>query len=166
MSKLRCHLTLSRFLVCPLNGYLVVYRNRQVSPMIPKSVDEKGQGLVEYALILVLVAVIVVAVLLLLGPVVGNVFSEVTVGLLPGGGGPLVSVSAVRAGGPGNDVIVTVTVSRSTTVTVTDSQDASPITISCSGTCQGTLEAVGFGSGTVTATAEGDSKTATYPPKP
>ena len=135
--------------------------------MIPKSVDEKGQGLVEYALILVLVAVIVVAVLLLLGPGVGNVFSEVTVGLLnPGGGGPLVSVSAVRAGGPGNDVIVTVTVSRSTTVTVTDSQDASPITISCSGTCQGTLEAVGFDSGTVTATAEGDSKTATYLPKP
>ncbi len=38
---------------------------------------EKGQGLVEYALILVLVAVVVIAVLTLLGPIVGNVFSEI-----------------------------------------------------------------------------------------
>jgi pilus assembly protein Flp/PilA len=38
--------------------------------------QEKGQGLVEYALILVLVAMIVIAILLLLGPVVGNVFSS------------------------------------------------------------------------------------------
>ena len=38
---------------------------------------EKGQGLVEYALILVLVALVVIAILLLLGPVVGNVFSSI-----------------------------------------------------------------------------------------
>lgn len=38
---------------------------------------EKGQGLVEYALILVLIAVIVLAVLLILGPIIGNSFSEV-----------------------------------------------------------------------------------------
>jgi len=38
---------------------------------------EKGQGLVEYALILVLVAVVVIAVLTLLGPIIGNVFSKV-----------------------------------------------------------------------------------------
>jgi pilus assembly protein Flp/PilA len=38
---------------------------------------EEGQGLVEYALILVLVAIVVIAILLLLGPVVGNVFSNV-----------------------------------------------------------------------------------------
>jgi pilus assembly protein Flp/PilA len=36
---------------------------------------EEGQGLVEYALILVLVAIVVIAVLLLLGPAIGNVFS-------------------------------------------------------------------------------------------
>jgi pilus assembly protein Flp/PilA len=36
---------------------------------------EKGQGLVEYALILVLVAIVVIAILLLLGPVIGNTFS-------------------------------------------------------------------------------------------
>ena len=35
----------------------------------------EGQGLVEYALILVLVAVVAIAILLMLGPVVGNVFS-------------------------------------------------------------------------------------------
>lgn len=38
---------------------------------------EEGQGLVEYALILVLVAIVVIAILLLLGPLVGNVFSNI-----------------------------------------------------------------------------------------
>ena len=38
---------------------------------------EEGQGLVEYALILVLVAIVVIAILLLLGPVVCNVFSNI-----------------------------------------------------------------------------------------
>lgn len=42
---------------------------------------EEGQGLVEYALILVLVAVVVIAILTLLGPQVGNVFSQITNGL-------------------------------------------------------------------------------------
>ena len=39
---------------------------------------EKGQGLVEYALILVLVSVVVLAALLFLGPQVGDVFSRVS----------------------------------------------------------------------------------------
>jgi len=38
---------------------------------------EQGQGLVEYALILVLVALIVIVILSLLGPAIGNVFSNV-----------------------------------------------------------------------------------------
>jgi pilus assembly protein Flp/PilA len=38
---------------------------------------EEGQGLVEYALILVLVAIVVIAILLVLGPAIGNVFSSV-----------------------------------------------------------------------------------------
>ena len=42
---------------------------------------EEGQGLVEYALILVLVAVVVIAILTLLGPIIGNVFSDVVGGL-------------------------------------------------------------------------------------
>jgi pilus assembly protein Flp/PilA len=38
---------------------------------------EKGQGLVEYALILVLVAIVVIAALMVLGPIIGNVFSSI-----------------------------------------------------------------------------------------
>jgi pilus assembly protein Flp/PilA len=38
---------------------------------------EKGQGLVEYALILVLVAIVVIAVLMLLGPIIADVFSTI-----------------------------------------------------------------------------------------
>ncbi len=38
---------------------------------------EEGQGLVEYALILVLIAVVVIAVMLLLGPIIGDVFSNI-----------------------------------------------------------------------------------------
>lgn len=38
---------------------------------------EKGQGLVEYALILVLVAIVVIVVLALLGPAIGNIFSRI-----------------------------------------------------------------------------------------
>jgi len=43
--------------------------------------QEEGQGLVEYALILVLVAVVVIAVLMLLGPAIGDVFSDIMTGL-------------------------------------------------------------------------------------
>ena len=39
--------------------------------------NQKGQGLVEYALILVLVAIVVIVILSLLGPAVGNVFSQI-----------------------------------------------------------------------------------------
>ncbi|MCS7070032.1 MAG: pilus assembly protein [Candidatus Flexifilum sp.] len=38
---------------------------------------EEGQGLVEYALILVLVAVVVIVILSLLGPAIGNIFSNI-----------------------------------------------------------------------------------------
>lgn len=41
----------------------------------------KGQGLLEYALILSLVALIVIVILALLGPAVGNMFSEVVAGI-------------------------------------------------------------------------------------
>jgi len=38
---------------------------------------EKGQGLVEYAIILSLVALVVIAVVRLLGPKIGNTFSSI-----------------------------------------------------------------------------------------
>lgn len=41
----------------------------------------RGQGLVEYALILVLVAVVVIVILALLGPAIGNVFSNILISL-------------------------------------------------------------------------------------
>ena len=48
--------------------------------MIYKPADE-GQGLVEYALILVLVAVVVIVILALLGPTIGNIFSNLVYNL-------------------------------------------------------------------------------------
>jgi pilus assembly protein Flp/PilA len=39
---------------------------------------EKGQGLVEYALIIVLVSIVVIAALMLLGPRIGNVFNTIS----------------------------------------------------------------------------------------
>lgn len=39
---------------------------------------ERGQGLVEYALILVFVAIVVIAIMRLLGPTVGNTFSSIS----------------------------------------------------------------------------------------
>ncbi len=44
--------------------------------MIYRPQSEEGQGLVEYALILVLVAVVVIVILSLLGPAIGNIFSN------------------------------------------------------------------------------------------
>ncbi|NPV67276.1 MAG: hypothetical protein HPY64_09050 [Anaerolineae bacterium] len=42
---------------------------------------EEGQGLVEYALILVLVAIVVIVILALLGPAIGNIFSNIIAGM-------------------------------------------------------------------------------------
>ena len=44
---------------------------------------EKGQGLVEYALILVLIAVVVIVVLTLLGGQIRNVFSRISSAFVP-----------------------------------------------------------------------------------
>ena len=53
-----------------------INKGKEVETMLfaPK---EKGQGLVEYALILVLVAIVVIVILALLGPAIGNVFSQI-----------------------------------------------------------------------------------------
>ena len=49
--------------------------------------SERGQGLVEYALILVLVSVVVIGVLMILGPNIGNIFSKINSNLAGLGGG-------------------------------------------------------------------------------
>ena len=46
--------------------------------MKPMKRSKAGQGLVEYALILVLVAIVAVAIRAILGPQIGNVFSQIT----------------------------------------------------------------------------------------
>ncbi len=130
--------------------------------------EEKGQGLVEYALILVLVAIVVLAILLLLGPVVGNVFSNIVVFFTSatGGGGQEIAfvglpsitkthavgctytatwvrVSVTQGGNPVSGVGV------GGTVAVEDN-DGNPITsFSISGTTGGTGQAslTGNGSG-------------------
>jgi pilus assembly protein Flp/PilA len=45
------------------------------------SLKERGQGMVEYALILVLVAVVVIAALTIMGPLVKNIFSTINASL-------------------------------------------------------------------------------------
>ena len=42
----------------------------------------RGQGLVEYALILVLIVLVVFVVLIVFGPVIGNVFSKLNSSLI------------------------------------------------------------------------------------
>lgn len=44
--------------------------------------EEKGQGLVEYAIILALVAIVVIAVMRLMGPKLGNTYSTINASLL------------------------------------------------------------------------------------
>ncbi len=47
--------------------------------MLYRPQNEEGQGLVEYALILVLVAVVVIVILTVLGPTIGQVFSNIVI---------------------------------------------------------------------------------------
>jgi len=51
-----------------------IYQEAFIMLYLPR---EEGQGLVEYALILVLVAVVVIVILALLGPAIGNIFSNI-----------------------------------------------------------------------------------------
>jgi pilus assembly protein Flp/PilA len=129
---------------------------------------EEGQGLVEYALILVLVAIVVIAILLQLGPVVGNVFSNVVAALTTagsgGGSGPITSVGASWNGPIVN---VNVTVSEPTTVSVSVIQGSgttAPPSKSCTpgAPCTFNITSPSNG-GTVRASAGGGSMTATWP---
>ena len=56
------------------------FKGKEVNTMLfaPK---EKGQGLVEYALIIVLVAIVVIVILVILGPAISNVFSNIIANL-------------------------------------------------------------------------------------
>lgn len=58
--------------------------------------SDGGQGLVEYALILVLISIVVIGILLLLGPVIGGVFSNIVDGL-DGGNTPALDASSTES---------------------------------------------------------------------
>jgi len=144
-------------------------RKRVVPQKLLARSREEGQGLVEYALILVLVAIIVIAVLLILGPTIGNVFSDIKQVLVnpeSAGNEVLLSASATRTGmDTGNDVVVSISVASPTTVTVTDSQSGKSASVSCGGSCSVTLLGVGLNAGTITISGSGESLSAGYSAK-
>lgn len=146
----------------------------EVNKMRRLQSPQKGQGLVEYALILVLVAVIVIAILTLLGPQVGNVFSRVVNGLGgasatnggSGGGGttPVANITSVTAFRGGGTVVVQVQVSAEVMVTAVDSQSGQSVSANCNLACNISLPNVGPNAGSVTVSAAGgNSMAVTYP---
>ena len=58
---------------------MVDFVNALVGLYLPE--EREGQGLVEYALIIVLVSIAVIAVLTILGAQIGNVFSRISTSL-------------------------------------------------------------------------------------
>jgi hypothetical protein len=116
-----------------------------------------GQGFLEYALLLSVIALAIVVIAALGGSVFSNLYSRIMSEMF---GGPILNVSAVRAGA---DIQVTITVSTPVTVTATDSQSGRTGSLSCSGTCSMTLAGVGSNVGVVTVTAPGGTYRAPYP---
>jgi pilus assembly protein Flp/PilA len=53
----------------------LIFQGKEENHMF--KMQKKGQGLVEYALILVLVAIVIIIILSVLGPAIGNVFSQI-----------------------------------------------------------------------------------------
>ncbi len=76
---------------------------------------ERGQGLVEYALILVLVAIVVIVILSVLGPTINVVLAQVTAHL---NGGIAIAGSELVSGSGLHDLHVTVVVTEDTDVTL------------------------------------------------
>ena len=133
---------------------------------------DKGQGLVEYALVLVLVAVVVMAALTLLGPQIGNVFSTVVAGLggstgaaVAAPGKPTITMAQFQLR-DGNRVVIQVEVSEPTMITVSDKQGGSPVTANCNNGCTPDIFVGGPSSGTLIVTAPGNSKSVFYPAPP
>ena len=128
---------------------------------------EQGQGLVEYALILVLVAVVVIGILLLLGPVVGNVFSNIVNVLADTstGSGVIANVSNVQVtdlGGGVYRLTLSVVVSQHSDVTFNAEGDHQ--TKDCNLTCDLMVTNVpASGTYTVSAAA-GGQVSGSYPP--
>jgi pilus assembly protein Flp/PilA len=63
------------------NCQIARFARKEVSAMIRRSERQSGQGMVEYALILVLVSIVVIVILLTMGNQIQNVFSNVVAAL-------------------------------------------------------------------------------------
>jgi pilus assembly protein Flp/PilA len=129
--------------------------------MLKKEVHagQKGQGLAEYALILVLVAMVVIVVLSVLGPAIADVLAQVTMFL--NGGIAVVNVELVDAGAFDNLHVIVMT-SEQSTVTLTTSEGPGG-SASCQPTqrCEITASGVSGGSFTVS-TDSGAETSGTY----
>ena len=64
-----------------LSSWYVGLRNRLSQVLSRPEADEEGQGMVEYALILVLIAIVVIVILAIVGHKVSSVFSNINGGL-------------------------------------------------------------------------------------
>ena len=124
----------------------------------PYEEQESGQGLVEYALVLTLVAIVVIGILTFLGPIVGNVYANIGEVL---DGGPITQVAAARVHGQSGHVKVTVTVSQESEVTF--ELDGQTRTRTCNGQCEHTFTRASEGSGQVHITAGDDEAIVLYP---
>lgn len=125
--------------------------------------NDDGQSLVEYALVLLLVAVVAFAAVSATGHQIKNALTEVT---LLFSGSAIRTVEVGRTGhGHGNDVVITVTVGQAATLTAADSQSGKSVTQSCSATCVLTITGVGHQAGTISVTDGSGTATAAYPAK-
>ena len=67
----------NRLEIITIGSQLLPYPFKKGGEPMKMSLTELGQGMVEYAFIIMLVAIVVIAALTLLGPIVGNLFSTI-----------------------------------------------------------------------------------------
>jgi pilus assembly protein Flp/PilA len=130
-----------------------------------KKPDEAGQGLVEYALILVLVSIVVIGILLVMGPAISQVYCQVVNALEPGSCGVITAHSVTVTG----NIKIDVTVKEDAIVQVTlkdnDPAKGTTVTQACTpGSCpQITIGGGHYTSGTgIISTDQGDYITFSY----
>lgn len=122
--------------------------------------QETGQGLVEYALLLTLVAIAVIVILSFIGPQVAEALTNVGEVL---DGGPITHVTTERRGNKNNKVRVYVTVTEKTRVTF-EMNGQTKTKKNCRETCFVTFNNVPKGTGQVTITTTDDDALAVYSP--
>ena len=122
--------------------------------------SQRGQGLVEYAFILALVALAIIVAVGLLGPSIGNIFATVN-----GAINMDVKASAQRSGSHDRDVSVQVTVRQPTSLTLVLVRTGASRSETCSSTCTYTFSKVGDDSGTIQVIAGSTTLTLSYPEK-